>query len=196
MRVYKISKNEKKRIKKDISKGLCLTTIKSGDNKYTKTKKKSNSFNSNADYYITIDEIMHLKKSSDSKTHTLSANFIKIKNGKHPVAEHHDNVSVKYIACVVNKYMEFSKLDKREIKCKERDDNNKVYFIPVDFVCSMLPKKYSFTENISTELFDMEIFKYTGNISLLLSLSIFNISNEIYLTSKASVHDHTIRVIV
>lgn len=189
MTIYKISKDDKKKGLKKLSR---ITPKEKGSGK--------KDFNDKHDYYITFEELASSIKYGNAKNdkglYHVNSQFIRVRKGKNIDMERHENVPAKYIACVVSPFMYFSKLEKRGIKIKERDDNKIVYFIPIQFMCSLLPKKYSFTENISTELFEMELFKYTGPVSMLTPLSIFNISSEMYLTEKANVEDMTIRVIV
>lgn len=192
MTLYKVSKEDKKKgLKK-------LSSMNETSKKYNDSKKE---FKSKHDYYITLQELASAVKYGNAKNekglYNITAQLIRIKKNNTSKVETHKDIQAKYIACVVNPSMEFAKLEKRGFKIKERDDGKVVYFIPLNFVCTLLPNnKYSCTENITMDLFDIEIFKYTGPIDMLKSLSIFNISSEVYLTGKASVDDQTINVIV
>lgn len=164
------------------------------DMKETKLKDKS-------DYYITMTELFYrIKKSgsnpsSTKKAFRFSTNLVRARKGKDMEEEKHD-IRAKYIMCVVDESLPFAKLDRRKVNREKMNGHNVAYFIPIHFMRSLLPEKISRYENISVELAEIPIFKYTGEIEMFQSTNVFSLSKEIYLTDKADAESAKIRVII
>lgn len=174
---------------------------KKGDDSVKKSFKKE--FKENSDYYITITELFSkLRKNpinhNPKKPFIIDAEFVRIKPGKQPVGEDHEEVKVKYLGCVVFSGLEFSKLDKREIMSEEFSDNRKIYYIPISIIRPLLPSKdVHFGDQISgRDILDLNMFQYTGSIESFQNETVFTLANEIYLVNKADVSSCKIRVII
>lgn len=174
---------------------------KKGDESVKKNPKKE--FKSNSDYYITITELFSkLRKNpvnhNPKKPFIIDAEFVRIKAGKVPVAEEHEDVKVKYLACVVFSGLEFSKLDKREIMSEEFSDNRKVYYIPISIIRPLIPSREShYADHISgRDILDLRMFQYTGPIETFQNETVFTLANEVYLVNKPDPDNCKIRVII
>lgn len=171
-----------------------------GDDSMDKAETKS--FKKKSEYYISLSEIIYkIKKHAPSdlrKPFMFSSEFVRFRKTKSPVVEYHENIKARYVACVVDKNLEFGKLKKRDFRVGKHPTikNKDVYYIPLYFIRSLLPDEYERLDNIAVELADINVFKYTGNIESFQSLNIFSLSNGIYLTNKPELNDLKIHVII
>lgn len=171
-----------------------------GDDSVNKTETKS--FKEKSEYYISLSEIIYrIKKHVPNdlrKPFTFSSDFVRFRKTKTPVVEFHEDVKARYIACIVDKNLEFSKLKKRDFRVGAHPTmkNKEVYYIPLYFIRSLLPNDYGRMDNISVELADINVFRYTGDIEGFQSLNIFSLSNGIYLTNKPELSDLKIHIII
>lgn len=172
------------------------------DNKEKKKGDNSVTFKEKSDYYISLAEIIYrIKKHAPSdlrKPFTFSSEFVRFRKSKPPVVEYHEDVKARYIACVVDKNLEFGKLKKRDFRVKDHPTikNKVIYYVPLYFIRSLLADDYGRLDNIAVELSDVNVFKYTGNIESFKSLNIFSLSNNIYLTNKPELGELRINVII
>lgn len=199
--LYSAKKSKVKNIGGTPSGSLYKDSKNKGDGS-TKKKNETKSFKPKSDYYISLSEIIYrIRKNTPvdlRKPFVFSSDFVKFRKSKSPVVEYHEDVKAKYIACVINKNLEFSKLKTRKFKIGEydKDKSKEVYYIPLYFIRSLLPDDYDRSDNISVELSDINVFKYTGDIELFQPLNIFSLSTEIYLTNKPEIPDTKIRVLI
>lgn len=174
---------------------------KKGDGSLKKDAKKE--FKLNSDYYITITELFSkLRKNpvnhNPKKPFIIDAEFVRIKPGKTPVGEEHEDVKVKYLACVVFSGLEFSKLDKREIMSEEFSDNRKIYYIPISIIRPLIPSKESHygDQIIGRDILDLKMFQYTGSIETFQNETVFTLAKEIFLVNKPDISECKVRVII
>lgn len=199
--LYSVKKNKKaKNLGGKPSGILSGNNEKKGDDSMKKSATQV--FKEKSDYYISLSEVIYrIKKHAPSdlrKPFTFSSDFVRFRKTKSPVVEYHEGVKVRYVACVVDKNLEFTKLKKRSFKIGNHPTlkNKEIYYIPLYFIRSLLPDNYERMDNIAVELADITVFKYTGEIELFQSLNIFSLSNIIYLTNKPELGDLKIHVII
>lgn len=186
--------------KKNIN-GLSATQVVFGDDSDEKSGKGS-SIKKNHLYYITLTEMLHkIRKNGTNLTDsdkavTFTADMISVGKSCAKICTIKD-IKVKYIACSVSKHYEFDKLKKR-VKVEKDDENpgNLIYYIPIHFIRSLVPEKISRDENISGEILDIGIFKYTGEIEQFLCLSVFNLADEVFISKKINQKGRNLRVIM
>ena len=166
-----------------------------GSNKVTEER----TLNRNCSYMIPLSEVMFkIRKENgedSSKPFKFSSDVIRIKSNGDYEVNYIKDMKAKYIACVINNNLEFSKLEKRRFPSISIEEK-KIIFIPLYFIRSLLPEDFSRSDGIESELADISIFKYTGDIEILDNCSIFSLAKMIYLARKPDYDNHNIRIII
>ena len=151
-------------------------------------------------YQIPLSELMYKIRKENTGNNPdspmkISTDLIRVKNSGSIDIEYIKDIKVKYLACKVNKEYEFSKLEKRRIPIEDAG-KDKIYYIPLNFLKSLLPSDFSRSDSIESELADISIFKYTGDIEILYNTSIFSLSDYIYLARKEGDESRNIEVLI